>query len=396
MDFTLDRAAQDAQAEARDLAAVVAPLAVEADGMSTLHMGVLDALRDSRLCELTVPAQWGGRHAEVDPVAVCVAREVLMATSSHLDSLFALQGIGSYAISRAGTDEQQAHWLPRVATAEVLAGLALTEPEAGSDLRGMETTVTAEGDSLVVDGPKSWISNGGVAGFYTVLGREALGDGGEGMSLILVPADAAGVSTGPTPEIIAPHVLGEVTLDGVRLGADARIGQPGEGLSHVLATLAVFRVSVAGAAVGLAQRALEEATRHAATREQFGRPLARLGAVASLLADSWADVEQARLITYRAAHLAREDPAAALPHSSMAKLAASEAAGRVVDRCVQVMGRWGLVKDSQIERLYRQARPMRIYEGASEVLRLGIANGLVDEVMSGRGSVGEASGGGPA
>lgn len=377
MDFELDADARAAHEEAQRLASTVAHLATEADAMHTVHPGMLKALQDSGLCALMVPAAQGGRHEAVDPVAVCVAREALMATSSHLDSLFALQGIGSYAISRAGTQEQKTHWLPRVATGEVLAALALTEPEAGSDLKGMKTTVTAEGDSVIVNGPKSWISNGGAAGFYTVLGRES-----DGFSLILVPADAAGVTTSPTPPIIAPHVLGEIGFDDVRLDASARIGKPGEGFDHVLATLAVFRVSVACAAVGLAQRALEEATRHAATREQFGRPLARLGPVATLLADCWTDIEQARLLTYRAAHRARQDPLAALPHSSMAKLAASEAAGRVVDRCVQVMGRWGLIRDSQIERLYRQARPMRIYEGASEVLRLGIAKALVDEIMT--------------
>jgi acyl-CoA dehydrogenase len=148
----------------------------------------------------------------------------------------------------------------------------------------------------------------------------------------------------------------------------------------LLATLATFRISVAGAAVGLAQAALEEAVRHTRTRVQFGRPLSRLGPVAQMLADSWTEVEMARLLTYRAAHMARSDPAATLHHSSMAKLAASEMASKVVDRCVQMMGRFGLVRDSKIERLYRQARPMRIYEGASEVLRLGIAARLTTEV----------------
>ena len=148
----------------------------------------------------------------------------------------------------------------------------------------------------------------------------------------------------------------------------------------MLGTLGVFRVSVAGAAVGLAQAALEEAVRHTRTRVQFGRPLARLGPVAQLLADSWTEIEMARLLTYRAARMATDDPAASLHHASMAKLGASEMASRVVDRCVQVMGRFGLERNSKIERLYRQARPMRIYEGASEVLRLGIARQLTEEV----------------
>jgi acyl-CoA dehydrogenase len=197
--------------------------------------------------------------------------------------------------------------------------------------------------------------------------------------MVLVPADATGVSVTPTPELIAPHVLGDVHFDQVRLPLDARLGKPGEGLGLVLATLGVFRVSVAGAAVGLAQAALEEAVRHTSSRVQFGRPLARLGPVAQMLADCWTEVEMTRLLTYRAACLAVDDPAASLNHSSMAKLAASEAASRVVDRCVQMMGRYGLVRNSKIERLYRQARPMRIYEGASEVLRLGIARQLSKE-----------------
>lgn len=375
VDFDLGQTAVEAQGKARELAAAVASMAVEADGMSVVHDGVLAALRDSGLSRLCVPAAFGGVHDQVDPVAVCVAREVLMASSSHVDSLFALQGIGSYALSLGAEPQVQHHWLPRVARAEVLAALALTEPAVGSDLKGMETTATADGDSVVISGLKSWISNAPAAGFFTVLAKE-----GNGYSAVLVPADSPGISVTPTPDIIAPHVLGDVTFDDVRVGRDHRLGEPGKGFDLILATLAVFRVSVAGASVGLAWRAVEEATRHAATREQFGRPLARLGGVANMLADSWTDVEQARLLTYRAAHLARRDPIAALPHSSMAKLAASEAAGRVVDRCVQVMGRFGLVRDSQMERLYRQARPMRIYEGASDVLRLGIAKELVQTV----------------
>jgi acyl-CoA dehydrogenase len=194
--------------------------------------------------------------------------------------------------------------------------------------------------------------------------------------MVLVPAGTAGVSVTATPELIAPHELGEITFKDVVLPHSARLGVPGNGIDLVLATLGIFRVSVAGAAVGLAQAALEEAVRHTRVRRQFGRPLARLGPVAQLLADSWTEIEMARLLTYRAAFRAIGDPAAALPHSSMAKLAATEMASRVVDRCVQVMGRFGLIRGSKIERLYRQARPMRIYEGASEVLRLGIAREL--------------------
>lgn len=367
------------QEEAAALTASVADIAAQADAMSEIHPGMREALRSSGLAGLMVPAEFGGRAETVDPLAVCLVREVLMKGSSHLDSMFALQGIGSYAITVGGTDEQRRHWLPRVASLETLAGLALTEENAGSDLKNVATTVVEKNGELVVHGEKAFISNAGAADFFVTLVKEDR-DGVPGLSLVLVPADAPGVSTRPSPELIAPHVLGDVTFDGVVLPAQARLGAPGTAMSLVLSTLAVFRVSVAGAAVGLATGALEEAARHARSREQFGRPLLKHGPVAQLLADSWNDVEMARLLTYQAASLARADARAALNRSSMAKVAATEAASRVVDRCVQVMGRWGLIADSPIERYYRQARPMRLYEGASEVLKLGIAATLCAEL----------------
>ncbi len=375
MKFELDAPYLEIQRQARGFAQAIEPIAVEADEMSEIHPGVLAALRESGLSDLMVPAEYGGRSERLDPLAICLVREVLMATSAHADSMFALQGIGSYAITAAGSPEQRAQWLPKVATGETLAALALTEPDAGSDLKSVTTELLPTADGLLLRGTKSFISNAGAAAFYVVFAREE-----SGYSMVLVPADAAGVSVTPTPELIAPHVLGDVHFDDVLLPANARLGNQGQGLDLVLATLGVFRVSVAGAAVGLAQAALEEAVRHTRKRVQFGRPLARLGPVAQMLADCWTEVEMTRLLTYRAALLAVDDPAASLNHSSMAKLAASEAASRVVDRCVQMMGRFGLIRNSRIERLYRQARPMRIYEGASEVLRLGIARQLTEEV----------------
>ena len=386
----LPRLYQDIRAEAAEVGEEVAPFAAEADECSEVHGPTLAALRRSRLCELMVPAAYGGRFEQVDPLAVCVAREACMKASAHLDALLALQGIGSYAIALGGSEAQRRSWLPRVASGESLAALALTEPEAGSDLKAITTTLRPAGpggDSggFVLSGRKSFISNAPVADFFTTLVREPAPAGGDEdrYSLVLVPAAGPGVRISPSPEIIAPHVLGEVDFDGVTLGAEHRLGAPGRGFAHVLATLSVFRSSVAGAAVGLMEGALEIAARHAAERHQFGRPLARLGAVANLLADSWADLESSRLLAYRAADMARRDPATTLDHSSMAKVAATEAAARVVDRCVQIMGRWGLIKGSRIEQYYRQARPMRIYEGATEVLRLGIAARLCRDVADG-------------
>ncbi len=375
MNFELDEKYLTIQKEALQLARSIENIAFEADASNEIHPGILDAMRASSLADLMVTKQYGGRFEKIDPLAICIVREAMMATSAHLDSLFALQGIGSYALTVGGSEAQRDYWLPRIAKAEVLPALALTEPESGSDLKSISTEIAAAGDDLIVSGSKAFISNAGAASFYVVFAREDAG-----FSMVLVPADAEGVSCDQTPELIAPHVLGGVRFDNVKIHASERLGEAGKGLDLVLATLGVFRASVAGAAVGLAQAALDEAVRHTNSRIQFGRPLAKLGAVAQMLGDSWTEIEMARLLTYRAAIYAQTDPGASLHHSSMAKLAASEMASRVVDRCVQMMGRFGLIRGTKIEKLYRQARPMRIYEGSSEILRLGIARALADTV----------------
>jgi acyl-CoA dehydrogenase len=359
-------------AAAREVAEAVEPDAERVDELASTDPGVRAALAASGLCGLVVPAELGGRFERIDALAVVLVREVLMATSAHLDTLFAMQGIGSFALATAGPDDLRRAWLPRIASLDALAALALTEPEAGSDLKALTTSVRVDGGDLVVDGAKSFISNAGDADLYTVLARE-----GDGYSLVAVPAEASGVRVVPTPTLIAPHVLGDVELDQVRVPLDHRIGAPGRGFGPVLATLATFRVSVAGASVGLASRALAEAVRHCRSRSQFGRPLAEIGPVAQLLGRSRVDVEMARRLTYHAAQKATIDPRGNLHLSSMAKVGATEAAARVVDASVQVMGRWGLIRGSAVERLYRAARPMRIYEGATEVLLDQIASHLV-------------------
>jgi acyl-CoA dehydrogenase len=361
--------------EARTLARAVEPHAIEADELDVLHADVVTALRDSGLARITVPAAHGGRHDRVSPTALCVVREEFMAVSSHLDTLFGVQGLGSFPIALAGSDELRARWLPRVADMTVLSALALTEQDAGSDLKGVTTRVSADGPQLRLDGRKTFITNAAHAGFFSTLVRE-----GEGLSLFLVDASLPGITVGTPHHIVAPHVLADIEFDGVPIDPAARIGALGRGLEPVLGTLGVFRASVGAAAVGLATRALEETVRHTRDRRQFGRPLARHGAVAAMLADSWTEVEMARMLVYRAAELAEQGHPRLITYGSMAKLAATEMASKVVDRCVQMMGRFGLVSGSPVERLYRQARPMRLYEGATEVLQLDIAKTLVEEV----------------
>ena len=357
--FDLPDRHQELRERARKVAAEVRWRAAEADAATDVDPVMRDALRASGLAELTVPAA----GEAVDPLAVTVVREAFGGVSAHLDSLFAMQGIGSYALAVAGSARAQREWLPRVVALDAIAALGLTEPGVGSDLKAITTTVRADGGDLVLDGRKSFITNAPAAAFVTVLAKE-----GEGYSLVLVPADTPGVTVESGPDLIAPHVIGDVVLDGVRVPADARVGEPGQAFPLVLQTLATFRVSVAGSAVGLAQAALDEAVAHTTSREQFGTTLARLGPLPQMLGTCWTEIEQARLLPYAAAPRAGADPLGALHWSSMAKVAATEAAARVVDRCVQMMGRFGIVTGSTIERLYRNARPMRIYEGGNEVL----------------------------
>ncbi len=361
--FELPPRYRELHAEAAALAASVSDRAAVADEADSVDPVMRDALAKSGLAGVMVGQEYGGRFERIDSLAVTVIREALAGVSGHLDSLFAMQGIGSFPVSSGASDAVRKRWLPLVGSTEAIAALALTEPHVGSDLKAITTSVRVDGDELVVTGRKSFITNAGDASFYSVLCKE-----NDGYSLVFVPADTSGVAVTRPYQIIAPHVLGDVVFDDVRVPLDHRIGEPGKGFALMLATLATFRVSVAGAAVGVAQAALDEALRHTAEREQFGVPLARLGPVPSMLALSWTEIEMARSLTYRAAAAAARDPYANLNLSSMAKVGATEVAGRVVDRAVQVMGRFGLVRGSAIERLYREARPMRIYEGSTEVI----------------------------
>ncbi|MBK1787340.1 acyl-CoA dehydrogenase family protein [Prauserella cavernicola] len=370
--FELPECYRALQAEARELAESLRPVAARADEAEDFDPDVRRALAASGLTAVVVPGAYGGRFADVDSLAVTVVREALAAESAHLDSMFGMQGIGSFALARGGSDALREHWLPRIGRLEAVGALALTEPDVGSDLKALTSTVEERDGVLRVRGRKSFITNAGDADVYSVLCKE-----GSGYSLVLVPADTPGVRVEKPHQIIAPHVLGDVLLDGVEVPADHRLGAPGKGFALVLDTLATFRVSVAGAAVGLAEAALREAVRHATGRELFGTTLSRLGGVPESLATSWVEIESARALTYRAAAAAARDPRQNLHLASMAKVAATETAGRVVDRSVQTMGRFGLVRGSTIERLYREARPMRIYEGSTEVILDSLAKQLV-------------------
>ncbi len=322
-----------------------------------------------------VPAAHGGALPAVDVLSVCVLREELAYRSAAADSLFAVQGLGSHPVLLAGTDAQKAQWLPQVASGEALWAFALTEPEAGSDVANLSTRAERDGSGWRLTGHKRFISNAGVATHYTVFART--GEGPKGLSAFVVPADAKGFGVARQMELLGEHPIGELELDGCEVPDAQRLGAEGQGMKLALSTLDVFRSTVGAAAVGMARRALDEAVAYSKSRRQFGAPLAELSAVQALLADSAVELEASRLLVHQAALTKDQGQARVTYEAAVAKLFSTEAAQRIVDRCLQVHGGNGVVKGAAVERLYRDVRALRIYEGATEVQRLVIARHLL-------------------
>jgi acyl-CoA dehydrogenase len=306
--------------------------------------------------------------------AVCLVRERLGHTSPLLDLAFAMQGLGSYPITLAGDEAQRARWMPDIVAGKQVAAFALTEPEAGSDLSGISTRARRDGDHYVLDGHKIFISNAGVADVYTLFARTS--DDKRPLSAFVISASA--LVARPT-KVLGGHPIGELELANVRVPIEDRLGDEGDGMRIALGTLHRFRPTVGAAALGFAQRALDESVNHVRHRRQFGRPLADQQAVQLALADMACDIEAARLLVYRAAALAdrgasQEDAAYA---GSIAKLVATERAFAVVDRAVQLHGGRGVVEGHPVARLYEDVRALRIYEGASDIQRVLIARELL-------------------
>ena len=310
----------------------------------------------------------------------CIIRETLSYSSSLADLAFTMQGLGTYAISLAATEHVRDFWLARATTGKAIAAFALTEPDAGSDVAALKTTARQEDDAYVIDGRKRFISNAGVADFYTVFARTGTRDDGRGeISAFIVSARMPGFTVAERTEMIAPHPIGELELRNCKVPAEDMIGKQGEGLRLSLQTLDVFRASVGAAACGLARRALDESLLHAKSREQFGKPLSGHQLIQEKLADMATELDAARLLVYRAAYLKDAGVERSTREASEAKLFATEAAGRIIDQAVQIHGGTGLVRGTVVERLYRDARALRIYEGTSEIQKLVIANQLLKE-----------------
>jgi acyl-CoA dehydrogenase len=325
-----------------------------------------------------------GLHPRLDSRTLCVARETLAYHDGMADFAFAMQGLGSGAITLAGSAAQRARWLPLVAEGAAIAAFALSEPDAGSDVGAMQMRAKRERDGWTLDGCKTWISNGGIADFYCVFARTSEDTGARGISAFIVPADAAGLAIAERIEVIAPHPLARLEFRNCRVPVDALLGEEGAGFKLAMRTLDIFRASVAAAALGLARRALDEALQRARSRRMFGQALGDFQITQAKLADMASAIDAAALLTYRAAWLRDVRDQRTTMEAAMAKMVATESAQTIIDAAVQMFGGQGVVSGETVERLYREIRALRIYEGATEVQKLIIGRELLRRSAEGR------------
>jgi acyl-CoA dehydrogenase len=312
----------------------------------------------------------------IDTRAVCLIRETLARHSGLADFAFAMQGLGSGAISIFGSHAQKQRYLPRVASGSAIAAFAISEPDAGSDVAALECAARKDGDSYLINGEKTWISNGGIADFYLLFARTGEEAGAKGISAFIVDATTPGLEIAERIEVMAPHPLARLAFKNCRIPAAQRLGDPGQGFKIAMSTLDIFRSSVAAAALGFARHALYEALSRSTSRRMFGQVLADFQLTQAKLAKMATDIDCAALLTYRAAWL-KDLGRPVTVEAAMAKMTATEIAQQAIDSAVQIFGALGVVSEHTVERLYREIRPLRIYEGATEVQQLIIARGII-------------------
>jgi acyl-CoA dehydrogenase len=342
---------------------------------SVNHTDVDGTCRDlvARLGEAGFLQATASEEGVLDVRTLCLSREILARHDGLADFAFAMQGLGTGAISLFGTKAQKAAWLPLTRCGKAIAAFALTEPQSGSDVANSTMTAKRDGDHFVLNGEKTWISNGGIADVYTVFARTGEAAGAKGLSAFVVPADTPGLSVVERLETIAPHPLATLKFEECRIPADALIGEAGRGFAIAMSVLDVFRSTVAAAALGFARRALDEAVARVQAREVQGAPLFELQMVQGHIADMALDVDAAALLVYRAAWAKDSGAPRVTREAAMAKLFATDHAQQVIDTAVQLFGGDGVKSGEVVERLYREIRALRIYEGASDVQRVVIA-----------------------
>jgi len=324
-----------------------------------------------------VPQAYGGARAAVQARDRCILREELARGSALADTMFAMQGLGSYPITLAGNEAQKRKYLPKVASGEAIAAFAITEPEAGSDVASLKTLAVRSGQQFCLTGTKRFISNAGIADHYVVFASTEPEQKAKGVSAFIVDAAATGLIIKEKTDLLSPHPIGVVVFDNCTIAENCLLGKTGEGLKVAFGTLDLLRCTVGAAAVGLAQRALEEAVRYSQERKQFGQAIGQYQGIQFKLADMATELEAARLLVYQAAWAHDCGAEEAKQKSSMAKLYATEAAQRVIDQALQIHGGVGVVAGHIMERLYRDIRALRIYEGTSEIQKIVIARGLL-------------------
>lgn len=327
----------------------------------------------------TVPAEFGGISEHLDVRSLCIARETLGFFSGLLDFSFAMQGLGAGPISLFGSSELKKKYLPRVARGEAIAAFAISESQAGSDISSMTTIAKKDGDSYVINGEKTWISNGGIADFQVVFCRLADTEK-DFIALVVEPGDK-GFSVPERIDTIAPHPLGTLKFANCRVPADRTVGEVGRGLRVALGTLDIFRTTVGAAALGFARRAMSEAVAHVNDRQMFGGKLSDLQMTQAAIADMATEIDASALLIYRSAWTRDNGAERVTREAAMAKMYATEAAQRVIDRAVQLLGGRGVVSGNPVERLYREIRSLRIYEGTTEVQKLVIAGQILKRAV---------------
>jgi acyl-CoA dehydrogenase len=326
-----------------------------------------------------VPKAYGGAREQVDVRAMALARETLAGASGLADFAFAMQGLGSAPVSLFGTDAQKRALLPGVAAGETITAFALSEPDAGSDAAAMSTTAVREGDSWRLNGTKTWISNAGIAHSYVIFARTGEAPGAKGLSAFVVGAGTPGRDASERISVIAPHPLGTLRLTDCRVRGDALLGESGQGFRIAMGTLDLFRTTVGAAGLGFARRAIAEAVQRARSRKMFGRTLAQFQLTQTKVGEMATLIDAAALLVYRSAWTRDVLGTRVTREASMAKMYATEAAQQVIDGAVQLFGGLGVVRGMPVERLYREIRALRIYEGASEVLQLIIGSKVLEK-----------------
>ena len=330
-------------------------------------------LADGNWLKFCVPSAYGGEHEKLDVRSICLLREHLAYQNGLADFAFAMQGLGSGAISIAGSDALKQSYLPAVATGNKIAAFALSEPNAGSDVAAMSTSAVENGDHFVINGTKTWISNGGIADFYTLFARTEEAPGAKGLSAFVVDANTPGLEIAERIEVTAPHPLAVLKFNDCKVPEGNLLGRPGEGFKIAMATLDIFRSTVGAAALGFARRAFDEASDRALSRDMFEGKLADLQITQEKLAEMALDIDASALLIYRAAWAKDRGAERVTREAAMAKLFATESAQLVIDKAIQILGGLGVVYNHPVEKLYREIRALRIYEGASEVQKIVIA-----------------------